>query len=96
MHSLGDIHIYLLTYITVRIVFQLTTSVGRDQGIICYTVTQEYHVRWVPCHHSMARPQVADGGNTLQVWRVAANTLNKQSRTDKRPKQKKMDMRFGT
>jgi hypothetical protein len=20
------------------------------------------HVRWVPCHHGMARPQVADGG----------------------------------
>jgi hypothetical protein len=53
---------------------------------ICYedAVTQLYNlegsVRWVPCHHSMARPQVADGGNTLQVWRVAANTLNKQSR----------------
>jgi hypothetical protein len=29
----------------------------------------------------MARPQVADGGNGLQIWRVAANTLNKQSRT---------------
>jgi hypothetical protein len=22
----------------------------------------EIHVRWVPCHHSMARPRVADGG----------------------------------
>jgi hypothetical protein len=40
-----------------------------------------YHVRWVPCHHGMARPQVADGGNGLQLWRVAANILNKQSRT---------------
>jgi hypothetical protein len=39
------------------------------------------HVRWVPCHHGMARPQVSDGGNALQVWRVAANILNKQSRT---------------
>jgi hypothetical protein len=39
------------------------------------------HVRWVPCHHGMARPQVADGGNGLQIWRVAANILNKQSRT---------------
>jgi len=29
----------------------------------------------------MARPQVADGGEGLQVWRVAANLLNKQSRT---------------
>jgi hypothetical protein len=25
----------------------------------------------------MARPQVADGGDALKVWRVAANILNK-------------------
>jgi hypothetical protein len=36
---------------------------------------------WVPCHHSMARPQVADGREVLRVRRVAANILNKQSRT---------------
>jgi hypothetical protein len=29
----------------------------------------------------MARPQVAGKGDGLQVWRVAANVLNKQSRT---------------
>jgi hypothetical protein len=29
----------------------------------------------------MARPQVADGGDGLQTWRVAVNILNKQSRT---------------
>jgi hypothetical protein len=39
------------------------------------------HVRWVPCYHGTARPQVADGKDGLQIWRVAANTLNKQSRT---------------
>jgi hypothetical protein len=39
------------------------------------------HVKWVPCHHGMARPQVADGEDGLQIWRVAANILNKQSRT---------------
>jgi hypothetical protein len=39
------------------------------------------YVRWVPCHHGMARPQVADWGNGLQIWRVAASILNKQSRT---------------
>jgi hypothetical protein len=33
---------------------------------------------WVPCHHSMARPQVADGGDGLEIWRVTANILNKQ------------------
>jgi hypothetical protein len=38
-------------------------------------------IRWVPCHHGMARPQVADGGDSLQFWRVAANILKKQSRT---------------
>jgi hypothetical protein len=29
----------------------------------------------------MTRPQVADGGDGLQIWSVAANILNKQSRT---------------
>jgi hypothetical protein len=29
----------------------------------------------------MAHPQVADGGDGLQIWRVAASILNKQSRT---------------
>jgi hypothetical protein len=36
---------------------------------------------WAPCHHGIARRQVADGGDGLQIWRVAANILNKQSRT---------------
>jgi hypothetical protein len=39
------------------------------------------HVRWVPCHHGMVCPQVADGGDALQFWREAANILNKQVRT---------------
>jgi len=29
----------------------------------------------------MARPPVAEGGDGLQVWRVAATVLNKQSLT---------------
>jgi hypothetical protein len=32
----------------------------------------------VPYHHYMARPQVVDGGDGIQIWRVAANILNKQ------------------
>jgi hypothetical protein len=39
------------------------------------------HVKWVPCHHGVARPQVADGGEGLKIWRVAANILSKQLRT---------------
>jgi hypothetical protein len=38
------------------------------------------NMRWVPCHNGMARRWVADGEDGLQIWRVAANILNKQSR----------------
>jgi hypothetical protein len=34
-----------------------------------------------PCHHVTVRPQDADGGDCLQIWSVAVNTLNKQSLT---------------
>jgi hypothetical protein len=34
---------------------------------------------WVACHQGMARPKITDGGDGLQIWRVAANILNKQS-----------------
>jgi hypothetical protein len=46
-----------------------------------YTYQEMYHVTWVPCHNSMACPRVVDGGNGLQLYRVAANTLNKQPLT---------------
>jgi hypothetical protein len=39
------------------------------------------HVMWVPCHHGMAHPQFADGEDGLQLWRVAADKLNKQPQT---------------
>jgi hypothetical protein len=28
------------------------------------------HVMWDSYHHGMARPQVADGEDGLQIWRV--------------------------
>jgi hypothetical protein len=31
-----------------------------------------------PCHHGVVHPWVVDGGDGLQIWRVAANILNKQ------------------
>jgi hypothetical protein len=36
---------------------------------------------WDPCHHGMARPRVADGGDGLQTWKVAVNKLNMRSPT---------------
>jgi hypothetical protein len=39
------------------------------------------HVRWLAYHLGSARPKVADKGYSLQIWRVAANILNKRLRT---------------
>jgi hypothetical protein len=39
------------------------------------------HVKSVPCHHGTACPQVVDGADGLQIWRVTANILNKQPQT---------------
>jgi hypothetical protein len=40
---------------------------------------------WVPCHHVIACPHVADESGDLQMLTLAANVLNRQSRTaDKR------------
>jgi hypothetical protein len=48
----------------------------------CIKQAQPYFlVNLVPCQQSMTRPQAADGGDGLQIWRVAASMLNKQSRT---------------
>jgi hypothetical protein len=49
--------------------------------VIFWYLSINFHVKWVPCHHGMVCPQVSDGGDGLQTWRVAANILNKQSRT---------------
>jgi hypothetical protein len=43
--------------------------------------TSSNHVKLDLCHHGMVRPRVADRGDGLQIWRVAANIFNKQSRT---------------
>jgi hypothetical protein len=57
-------------------VFSLTLkNVKKSVKLIPKLTGVNYHVRWVPCHHSMARPQVVVGGDALQFCRVAANIL---------------------
>jgi len=36
------------------------------------------HVRSVPVHPGKARPQIADGEDSLQTWRVTTNILLEQ------------------
>jgi hypothetical protein len=45
-----------------------------------FRISHPIQVRWVPCHHGMVCPQVADGGDGLQKWRAATNILIKQWR----------------
>jgi predicted nuclease with TOPRIM domain len=56
-------------------------ALGETEYIdISFDIIPSCHIKWAR-HHCMARPQVADGGDGLQIWRVAANVLNKESRT---------------
>jgi hypothetical protein len=67
----------LLRYYT-----RTTHGLAQRRRYVCRYLTRtsrEIHVNWVPCR--MARPQVAERGEGLQIWRVAANILNKQLRT---------------
>jgi hypothetical protein len=34
-------------------------------------------------HHGMAHPWIADGGDSLQLWNVAVNILNKKGTANK-------------
>jgi len=46
-----------------------------DWTIKIFTVSY-VHIMWV-CHHGMECPRFEEGGEGLQMWRVAMNTLNK-------------------
>jgi hypothetical protein len=35
---------------------------------------------WVPSHHGVSRPQVADTDDGLQIWKVDVNIFSKRSR----------------
>jgi hypothetical protein len=55
------------------------------------TMKSKCHVKWIPRHHGMTRPRVADGGDGLHIWRVAAIILNKKSRTANRERLCRME-----
>jgi hypothetical protein len=54
---------------------------GGSQKSVVVSPRKFFKKVWVPCHHGMAHPQVADRGDSLQILRVAVNILNKQSWT---------------
>jgi hypothetical protein len=56
--------------------------VGRVSVLLIFSpLFLAFHVRWVLCHHGTARPQVANGGDGLQMDVSGKYILNKQSRT---------------
>jgi hypothetical protein len=68
-------------FIQISVVFNKTITINFIFEVKQLRKYLTHHIKWVPCHHGMARPQVADGGNALQFWREAANILDKQSWT---------------
>jgi hypothetical protein len=74
-HALGQNNRVIWTYTGIADVCRILLSLFNDGHHFV-------HVEWVHCYHGMARPQVAHGGDALQIWRVPANILNKQSPTD--------------
>jgi hypothetical protein len=52
----------------------------QDEGHPVFNTDESWvHVKWVPCHHDVAHPQVVNGEDNPQIWRVAANRVNKRS-----------------
>jgi hypothetical protein len=69
--------------------FPNKTCMDSFRSYSCYIPSQSYppgpdvciNFKRVSCYHGMTRPQVADEANVLQIWRIGANILNKQSWT---------------
>jgi hypothetical protein len=72
-----------MMFINIRhLIRKLRCRHKRSVMVIPSTYLSQYKKSYlVPCHHGVARPRVADGGDGLQTWRVATNIWNKQSRT---------------
>jgi hypothetical protein len=49
------------------------TLIGESMIYIIYETLVWVCVNWVPRHLRVACPQVADGGDGLQIWRVAGS-----------------------
>jgi hypothetical protein len=60
---------------------EASPKIPRKHNLFRQIIECIFHVKWVHCHHGMARPRVAERGDGLQIWRAAANMLNKKSRT---------------
>jgi hypothetical protein len=73
---------YILSFFDSAYLDYYKTSITpEDESAAGQCYSNSHPSTWVACRHGMAGPQVADGGDTLQIWRVTANILNKQKRT---------------
>jgi hypothetical protein len=70
-------------------------KITKKTFINMFTINHSTHVVWVPCHHGMARPLVADGGSGFHVWNVATNLLNKHSRVADKKWSSRLKVRRG-
>jgi hypothetical protein len=60
-----------------RVAGQLYFFFPLPNGSNVVEILKKIDVKWVRCHFGMARLQVWDGGEGLQIWRSADSMLNK-------------------
>jgi hypothetical protein len=60
---------------SLELIYLLPCTVERNRRFASVWCCLFKDVKWVPCQHGMARPQVADGGDGPRIWAVAANIL---------------------
>jgi hypothetical protein len=65
------------THVTLK---RTRTRTDTQGNVVTIGITSA--IKWVVCHYGAARPQVADKGGGFQIWKVAANIVNKQSRIE--------------
>jgi hypothetical protein len=63
-------------FMYIHCIFWMTLLTNRNISLLLCS----YSMNVGPCHHGMARPQVADGDKRPPILRVAVNKLNKQPR----------------
>jgi hypothetical protein len=75
IHHFSVLATFIVVYFVTRILLVYLAVCLHCGGCNLMTGQLCLRVKWVPRYHGMARPHVADGGDGLQIRRVAANIL---------------------
>jgi hypothetical protein len=70
---------FLITSVQSFSIFSLCWTQSLDRNVSEFGIIFSY--KWIPCDQGITRLHHADGGDAIQIRRIAVNILNKQSQT---------------